>query len=72
MPGPELTFRVEFKVLIIIRLDLEFYQNKGGVIAESYSLWLKSCAKSLLITLAGTPSEKLERKYSELSNFHKI
>ena len=23
-------------------------------------------------TLAGTPSEKLERKYSELSNFHKI
>ena len=25
-----------------------------------------------IITLAGTPSEKLERKYSELSNFHKI
>ena len=37
---------IEFKILIIIRLDLEFYQNKGGVIAESYYLWLKSCAKS--------------------------
>ena len=27
MPGPELTFRVEFKVFRLIRLDLESYQN---------------------------------------------
>ena len=36
------------------------------------SSWEEHICCYNLSTLAGTPSEKLERKYSELSNFHEI
>ena len=61
--------------------DCVFNEGSGYLLQKAHYIYLDNkllapvvCFAELVKTgtLAGTPSEKLERKYSELSNFHKI